>query len=152
VLGLLISVPITMFGSQLVLKLVDRFPHIITLGGAILAWTAVKMALGEPFMRTWMAGHASGWKLLAYAGAVGFIVLPVLWRNMRAGDKVLWLLMAFLLIWLAGFGALEAHLEMHDIFSPKWTILEEVVDLVMWVGWIPVAIPLQRALQRRWAA
>ena len=81
VLGLLISVPIIMFGSQLVLKLVDRFPHIITLGGAILAWTAVKMALGESFVQAWMARHSDAWQLLAYGIAVSFVVAPVLWRD-----------------------------------------------------------------------
>jgi YjbE family integral membrane protein len=80
VIGLLISVPIIMFGSQLVLKLVDKFPHIVTLGGAILAWTAVTMIFGEPFIKTWVADNS--WvKFPAYASAIALIVIPVFWRK-----------------------------------------------------------------------
>ena len=80
VIGLLISVPIIMFGSQLVLKLVYKFPHIVTLGGAILAWTAVTMIFGEPFIKTWLADNA--WvKIPAYASAIALIVVPVFWRK-----------------------------------------------------------------------
>jgi YjbE family integral membrane protein len=50
VLGLLISVPIVVFGSSVVLKLVDRFPIIIQAGSAVLAFTAAKMIIGEPLL------------------------------------------------------------------------------------------------------
>jgi YjbE family integral membrane protein len=50
VLGLLISVPIVVFGSTLVLKLVERFPIIIQLGAAVLAFTAAKMIVQEPLL------------------------------------------------------------------------------------------------------
>ncbi len=50
VLGLLISVPIVVYGSQLVLKLVERFPIIIQLGAAVLAFTAAKMIIGEQLL------------------------------------------------------------------------------------------------------
>ncbi|MDH5709882.1 MAG: TerC family protein [Hylemonella sp.] len=50
VLGLLISVPIVIFGSSLVLRLVQRFPSIIQLGAAVLAFTAAKMIVNEPLL------------------------------------------------------------------------------------------------------
>jgi len=50
VLGLLISVPIVVFGSTLMLRLVERFPIIIQLGAAVLAFTAAKMIIGEPLL------------------------------------------------------------------------------------------------------
>ena len=50
VLGLLISVPIVVFGSTMVLKLVERFPVIIKLGAAVLAFTAAKMIVSEPLL------------------------------------------------------------------------------------------------------
>jgi YjbE family integral membrane protein len=50
VIGLLISVPIVVFGSQVVLKLVERFPIIIKLGAAVLAFTAAKMVISEPLL------------------------------------------------------------------------------------------------------
>ena len=50
VIGLLISVPIVVFGSTMVLKLVERFPVIIQLGSAVLAFTAAKMIVSEPLL------------------------------------------------------------------------------------------------------
>lgn len=50
ILGLLISVPIVVFGSSVVLKLVERFPIIIHAGAAVLAFTAAKMIIGEPLL------------------------------------------------------------------------------------------------------
>jgi YjbE family integral membrane protein len=48
VFGLLVSIPIIVWGSQLVIKLMDRFPMIITLGGMLLGWIAGTMAVGDP--------------------------------------------------------------------------------------------------------
>jgi predicted tellurium resistance membrane protein TerC len=50
IIGLLVSVPIVVFGSSVVLKLVDRFPVIIQLGSAVLAFTAPKMIVSEPVL------------------------------------------------------------------------------------------------------
>lgn len=50
VIGLLVSVPIVVFGSSVVLKLVERFPIIIYVGAAVLAFTAAKMIVDEPLL------------------------------------------------------------------------------------------------------
>jgi YjbE family integral membrane protein len=50
IIGLLISVPIVVFGSKVVLQLVERFPLIIQAGAAVLAFTAAKMIIGEPLL------------------------------------------------------------------------------------------------------
>lgn len=51
ILGLLISIPIVIWGSTLILKWVDRFPIIIYIGSGVLAWTASKMIIDEIFLR-----------------------------------------------------------------------------------------------------
>lgn len=51
VIGLLVSVPIVVWGSTLILKWVDRFPIIITIGAGVLAFTAAKMITGEKFLK-----------------------------------------------------------------------------------------------------
>jgi YjbE family integral membrane protein len=48
VLGLLISVPIVVWGSTLFIKLLERFPWIVYLGAGVLAYTAAKMITEEP--------------------------------------------------------------------------------------------------------
>ncbi len=50
VIGLLISVPIVVFGSTLVLKLVERFPVIMYVGAGVLAYTAAHMIVSEPLL------------------------------------------------------------------------------------------------------
>jgi YjbE family integral membrane protein len=52
IVGLVVSVPIVVFGSTVVLRLVERFPVIVRLGAAVLAWTAAKMITGEPLLDT----------------------------------------------------------------------------------------------------
>ena len=49
-LGLLISVPVVIWGSTFFIKCVDRYPAVIYAGSGILAWTAMKMILGEPLV------------------------------------------------------------------------------------------------------
>ena len=50
-LGLLISIPIVIGGSTLLLRFVERYPAFVYLGAGVLAWTAVKMITGEPLLR-----------------------------------------------------------------------------------------------------
>lgn len=71
VIGLVASVPIVVFGSSLVLRLVERFPFIIMLGAAVLALTAAQMVLGEPVLAEWVRGEqALALRLAVYAIAV----------------------------------------------------------------------------------
>ena len=74
IIGLLISVPIVVFGSSVVLKLVERSPIIIQLGAAVLAFTAAKMILGEPLLSAFFEANASlSWlvTVLAVGGVCG---------------------------------------------------------------------------------
>ena len=48
VFGVLVSIPIIVWGSQLVIKLMDRFPVIITVGGMLLGWIAGTMVVSDP--------------------------------------------------------------------------------------------------------
>ncbi|GGE12241.1 membrane protein [Marinithermofilum abyssi] len=51
ILGLLISVPVVIWGSTVILKWIDRYPSIIYIGSAVLAWTAGKMITDEKFTK-----------------------------------------------------------------------------------------------------
>lgn len=51
VIGLIISIPIVIWGSTMVLRLLERFPWIIQIGVAVLAWTAGKMIVSEPLVK-----------------------------------------------------------------------------------------------------
>ena len=54
IFGLLVSIPIIVWGSQLVIKLMDRYPWVITAGGMLLGWIAGTMAVTDPAIVGWM--------------------------------------------------------------------------------------------------
>jgi YjbE family integral membrane protein len=73
VAGLLISIPIVIWGSQLILKLVERYSVIVYIGGGVLAWTAVKMVTSEPLLQNVLANYpVIVWT--AYALVIGAVV------------------------------------------------------------------------------
>ncbi len=57
VVGLAVSIPLIIYGSTLILKLMERFPIIITVGAALLGWVAGEMAVSDPAITGWMAGQ-----------------------------------------------------------------------------------------------
>lgn len=63
VFGLLLSIPIIMLGSQLVIKLMDRFPIVIVAGGALLGWIAGGMAVSDVSVKDWFTATlpAASW-------------------------------------------------------------------------------------------
>jgi YjbE family integral membrane protein len=83
VLGLLISIPIVVWGSTLILRWIERFPALLYIGGAVLAWTAAKMITDEPLYQEWMEGRP-GIRSAIYLFTIGgLLAIPYL-RNRRA--------------------------------------------------------------------
>lgn len=72
ILGLVISVPIMVWGSGLVIKGVERWPWLLYVGSGVLAWTASKMIVDEKFIAPYFADPLLqyGFMLLAIAGVL----------------------------------------------------------------------------------
>ena len=60
-LGLGISIPLVIFGSTVILRLMDRFPIIITVGAAILGYVAGEMLVTEPALAGYPLLQEGGW-------------------------------------------------------------------------------------------
>jgi YjbE family integral membrane protein len=75
IFGLLVSIPIIVAGSQLVLKLMDRFPIIITLGAMLLGWIAGQMMYTDPATHAQLPEGKAWEYATAVAGA--FLVLGI---------------------------------------------------------------------------
>src|SRR2546427_11700515 len=60
ILGLAISIPLGIFGATLLLKLMERFPVIITIGGALIGWVAGEMLGTGPPLGGWLTGGGGG--------------------------------------------------------------------------------------------
>ncbi len=78
VIGLGLSIPIVIFGSALMLRVMERFPVIITLGAALLGWIAGEIAITDPALADWASARAPwlhDYKLTALAGAALVVAL-----------------------------------------------------------------------------
>ncbi|MCA1295934.1 TerC family protein [Paenibacillus sp. alder61] len=73
IVGLAVSVPIMVWGSTIILRLTERYPVVITIGAAVLAWTAAKMLVEEPLIHDWfaMAWVKYGFEVIAIILVVG---------------------------------------------------------------------------------
>jgi len=82
VFGLVVSVPIVVWGSKLVLMLMDRFPVVIVGGAALLGWIAGDMIVHDAVTKDWVAANAA-W--LKYGGPVaGAAVVIVVGKLLMA--------------------------------------------------------------------
>ncbi len=79
VFGLVVSVPIIVWGSKLVMRLMDRFPVVVVLGGALLGWIAGDMTVTDVAVKEWVQANvpAPGW-VGPLAGAA-FVVAAGRW-------------------------------------------------------------------------
>lgn len=91
VLGLLISIPLIMYGSRLILKLMHRFPVIITIGAALLGYVAGEMAVTDSVVAGWIETHAKSLHYIApISAALLVVIVGKLWaRRLSSKNKVL---------------------------------------------------------------
>jgi len=89
VLGLLISIPIVVMGSKLVLRLVERWPLIIHMGAAVLAFTAAQMIVNEKLLMSFFSTGESLDQLVRIATYVIAIagVLGLGWWSSRQASQ-----------------------------------------------------------------
>jgi YjbE family integral membrane protein len=138
VLGLAISVPIIVWGSHLVIRLVDRFPSIVLLGGAVLGWTAYSMIVREPLLASWFADHPAT-KLVAAVLVFSISLAP--WCTARLADerKPLVVLLPALLVWLLAFEVAASVWKIEVRYLQADDTGEYLFQAARWLGWLPLA-------------
>jgi YjbE family integral membrane protein len=138
VLGLAISVPIIVWGSHLVIRLVDRFPSIVLLGGAVLGWTAYSMIVREPLLASWFADHPAT-KLVAAILVFSISLAP--WCTARLADekKPLVVLLPALLVWLLAFEVAASVWKIEVRYLQADDTGEYLFQAARWLGWLPLA-------------
>lgn len=85
ILGLAISIPLVIFGSTLLLHLMERWPIIITIGGGLLGFVAGEMLVTDPALAGWLSGmgvqfdghtpKVGGLSLELLCGLVGAVIV-----------------------------------------------------------------------------
>jgi YjbE family integral membrane protein len=88
VLGLLISIPIVVWGSTLIMQWIERFPALLYVGGAVLAWTAAKMILSEPLIAEAMTPRPLARAAIYVAIVVGVLGIAAL-KNRKAQKEAI---------------------------------------------------------------
>ena len=94
ILGLAISIPLVIFGATLLIKLMERWPVIITIGAALIGWVAGEMMVTDPAIDGWMRAHfefvnnhpvVAGVSLEIICGLIGaaFVVVLGMWLAKR---------------------------------------------------------------------
>ncbi|WP_339060956.1 TerC family protein [Tepidibacillus marianensis] len=81
VLGLLISVPIIVWGSGIILHFIERFPVIIYIGGAIIAWTAGKMVSEDEIIHRTIVAPLPSLQYIIPITITVIVVLLGLWKK-----------------------------------------------------------------------
>ena len=83
VFGLLVSIPLVVAGSQIMLRLIERFPVLVLIGGGLLGWIAGDMIVEDEALAPWV-GDYKGWLawLLPVAG-VALVIAVAKWMERR---------------------------------------------------------------------
>lgn len=87
IFGLLVSVPVIVWGSKLVMKLMDRYPVIVVIGAGLLGWIAGGMCTTDAQSREWVSANAPFLHWLAPFCGVLLVVIVGRWQAARAGVK-----------------------------------------------------------------
>lgn len=87
ILGLLISIPIVVFGATIILKLLDRFPIIIWIGAAILGYVAGEMFVTDNATVDYFAANPTFGTLMPWLAVAFTVAAGVVINKMRGGDK-----------------------------------------------------------------
>ena len=87
ILGLAISIPLVVFGATVLMKLMQRFPVIITIGAGLLGWVAGDMSATDPVVKAWVDANAAWLHWAAPAAGAVFVVVLGKWLAARAAAQ-----------------------------------------------------------------
>jgi YjbE family integral membrane protein len=84
ILGLGISIPLVIFGATLLVKAMERFPVIITIGAALIGFVAGEMAWEDGGIAAWTSAYSGNFKYYTAAAGAAFVVLLGQWLARRS--------------------------------------------------------------------
>lgn len=82
IFGLVISVPIILFGATLVTRILDRWPDTVFVGSAVLFVVALQMLIKEPMLESWLA-QGSDWAITSVPWAVALVLVVLQYNHKR---------------------------------------------------------------------
>jgi YjbE family integral membrane protein len=84
IVGLVITMPLILFGSAMLMKLMERFPSLVTIGAGLLGYVAGEMAVGDLAVKDYVETHAHVLDYIAPITCALFVVITGKWLGLRA--------------------------------------------------------------------
>jgi YjbE family integral membrane protein len=75
IVGLVITVPIILFGSALLMKLMERYPVFIMVGAALIGWVSGEMIISDPSIKEWVEANAHYLHWVAPAACAALVIV-----------------------------------------------------------------------------
>lgn len=85
VVGMLITVPLLIYGSRLLARIINKYPIILWAGGSLLAWVASEMVTAEPLLKPYIAGYE---RLIEIGGVVLVVVATLIVKRLRKSKTI----------------------------------------------------------------
>jgi len=83
IFGLIVSIPIVVIGSQIIMRLIARFPVLVLAGGGLLGYIAGEMVIEDPALQSWIAANAAGVAWIVPPLGFAAVVAMGLWLTRR---------------------------------------------------------------------
>ncbi len=83
IFGLVISIPLVIYGSQIIMRLIERMPLLVPAGGGLLGYIAGDLATDDPVVAPWIESSAPMVDWLAPFVGIAIVVIPGLWLARR---------------------------------------------------------------------
>ena len=136
--AMLIATPVVIGIASYVRLDIDRFPSVVLLGGAVLAWTGYTMVVREPLLGSWFADHPRT-KLVAAVLIFSISLAP--WYSARLSEhaRPLVVLLPGVLVWILAVEVAAAAWQLQLDFLLADDTREYLLEAVRWLGWLPLA-------------
>ena len=84
IFGLVVSIPLVVVGSQLIMKLIERFPWLVVAGGGLLGYIAGEIATQDSAVKAWVDAQMPALHWAAPVAGVAFVVAVGMWLVRRS--------------------------------------------------------------------
>jgi predicted tellurium resistance membrane protein TerC len=83
IFGLVISIPLVIAGSQIIMNLIGRFPILILAGGGLLGWVAGEMFVEDVAIEPWIEAHARALEWVIPLAGIVLVIAVAKWLERR---------------------------------------------------------------------
>lgn len=88
IVGMLVTVPLLIFGSAVFAKVIDRFPIILWMGGGLLGWVAGEMIIEDELVIPYVAGYELAVKIASIVFVIAVALGIKQYRKMKSKNKI----------------------------------------------------------------